>query len=141
MKKVFPFAAPLLGVVALLAAGQVAALECGDVAGAVPATVIVVAPEMRTPPATAGRCVALNAQAFVDRLRATAQAAAAQGAYVPKTKDDNTPWRFDMTQNGKRMTAEEFDAWMQAKGIRVAKGKAPTPVAAPAPPPDEADKR
>lgn len=30
-----------------------------------------------------------------------------------------TPWRFDMTQGGKRMTAEEFDAWMKARGVRV----------------------
>ncbi|HMB55989.1 MAG TPA: hypothetical protein VKM35_02145 [Arenimonas sp.] len=55
--------------------------------------------------------------------------------YVPKTKDDNTPWRFDMNQNGKRMTAVEFDAWMKAKGITVATGKpadaAATPPAAP----------
>lgn len=50
--------------------------------------------------------------------------------YVPKTKDDNTPWRFDMNQNGKRMTAEEFDAWMKAKGIHVATGKAQTGVSA-----------
>lgn len=56
----------------------------------------------------------------------------ANGAYVPKTKDDNTPWRFDMNQNGKRMTSEEFDAWMKAKGIRVATGK---PGAETAPPP------
>ena len=33
--------------------------------------------------------------------------------------------RFDMQQNGRKMTAEEFDAWMKARGIRVAKG-APT---------------
>ena len=32
-----------------------------------------------------------------------------------------------MSQNGKRMTAEEFDAWMKARGVRVAKG-APAPV-------------
>ncbi|HEV8695932.1 MAG TPA: hypothetical protein VGQ93_17350 [Lysobacter sp.] len=43
-------------------------------------------------------------------------------AYKPKTQFDNTPWRFDMSQNGKRMTAEEFDAWMKARGVRVAKG-------------------
>ena len=43
-------------------------------------------------------------------------------AYKPLTKHDNTPWRFDMQQNGKRMTAEEFDAWMKARGVRVAKG-------------------
>lgn len=40
-------------------------------------------------------------------------------AYKPKTEFDNTPWRFDMSQNGKRMTADEFDAWMKARGVRV----------------------
>lgn len=57
--------------------------------------------------------------------------------YKPQTQFDNTPWRFDMNQNGKRMTAEEFDQWMKARGVRVAKGNgtAPataTPAAAPA---------
>ena len=50
--------------------------------------------------------------------------------YKPKTEFDNTPWRFNMTQNGKRMTADEFDAWMKSKGVRVARGNAST--AAPA---------
>ena len=56
-------------------------------------------------------------------------------AYKPKTAYDNTPWRFDMSQNGKRMTADEFSAWMKAKGVRVAKGAgvAATPSPAPAP--------
>lgn len=49
--------------------------------------------------------------------------------YKPQTQWDNTPWRFNMTQNGKRMTADEFSAWMAAKGVRVAKGRAPTPAA------------
>lgn len=31
--------------------------------------------------------------------------------------------RFEMTQNGRRMSANDFDAWMKARGIRVAKGK------------------
>ncbi len=44
--------------------------------------------------------------------------------YQPKTEFDNTPWRFDMNQNGKRMTADEFDAWMRARGIRIVGGKA-----------------
>lgn len=43
--------------------------------------------------------------------------------YKPKTQYDNTPYRFNMHQNGKKMTAEEFDAWMKSRGIRVAKGK------------------
>jgi len=55
------------------------------------------------------------------------------GAYKPLTAFDNTPWRFDMNQNGKRMTAVEFDAWMKAKGVRVAKGAAPTAVPASVP--------
>jgi hypothetical protein len=54
-------------------------------------------------------------------------------AYKPKTEFDNTPWRFDMNQNGKRMTAEEFDAWMKSRGVRVAKGAAPAAVPAAAP--------
>jgi len=50
-------------------------------------------------------------------------------AYKPATEFDNTPWRFDMSQGGKRMTADEFDAWMKARGVRVARG-APAPAAA-----------
>jgi len=51
-------------------------------------------------------------------------------AYKPKTEFDNTPWRFDMSQNGKRMTADEFSAWMKARGVRVARGAAPAVVPA-----------
>lgn len=61
----------------------------------------------------------------------SAVSAGSPAAYKPKTEFDNTPWRFDMNQNGKRMTAEEFDAWMKSRGVRVAKGA--TPVAAPPP--------
>ncbi|WP_024891184.1 hypothetical protein [Luteimonas huabeiensis] len=46
--------------------------------------------------------------------------------YKPQTEFDNTPWRFDMQQGGKMMTADEFDAWMKARGVRVARG-APKP--------------
>ncbi len=58
-------------------------------------------------------------------------------AYKPRTEFDNKPWRFDMTQNGKRMTADEFDAWMKARGVRVVPKRAATqtPPATPAPPP------
>lgn len=55
--------------------------------------------------------------------------------YKPRTEFDNTPWRFNMTQNGKNMTAEEFDAWMKSRGVRVAKGAA-RGAPAPAPPAD-----
>ncbi|MDO5506125.1 MAG: hypothetical protein Q4F49_07545 [Pseudoxanthomonas suwonensis] len=42
--------------------------------------------------------------------------------YKPRTEFDNAPWRFDMTQNGRRMTADEFSAWMESRGIRISKG-------------------
>ena len=56
-------------------------------------------------------------------------------AYKPKTKHDNTPYRFSMTQNGKRMTADDFDAWLKANGYSV--GKRVDPVAAQAEKPAE----
>ncbi len=40
-------------------------------------------------------------------------------AYKPKTAFDNTPYRFNMTQGGKRMTADDFDAWLKANGYSV----------------------
>ena len=55
-------------------------------------------------------------------------------AYKPRTEFDNTPWRFNMSQNGKKMTADEFSAWMKAKGVRVARGAAavtPPPASVP----------
>ncbi|HSR65122.1 MAG TPA: hypothetical protein VLM17_05895 [Xanthomonadaceae bacterium] len=61
-------------------------------------------------------------------------------AYKPRTQYDNTPWRFNMSQNGKKMTADEFAAWMEARGVHVARGATPAAVQAgdpalPAPPP------
>ena len=55
--------------------------------------------------------------------------------YKPKTQFDNTPYRFNMTQNGKRMTADEFDAWMKSRGVRVVGRKDAAEVAAPEPAP------
>ena len=60
-------------------------------------------------------------------------------AYKPKTAFDNTPYRFNMTQNGKRMTADDFDAWLKANGYsagRRAQTTAPaaTPAATETPP-------
>ena len=55
--------------------------------------------------------------------------------YKPKTQFDNTPYRFNMTQNGKRMTADDFDKWLQANGYSAGKRQeapAAAPVAAPA---------
>ena len=74
------------------------------------------------------RAVAQSVPASTPALPSSTEPA----AYKPKTQFDNAPWRFEMSQNGKRMTAEEFDAWMKARGVRVAKG-APGATTAPAP--------
>lgn len=65
----------------------------------------------------------------------TAPAPAASG-YVPKTEHDNTPWRFNMEQDGKQMSADQFDEWMKSKGVRVATGKPATPLVQNCPTPE-----
>ena len=50
--------------------------------------------------------------------------------YQKRTEFDNTPWRFNMSQNGKNMTADEFSAWMKSRGVRVARGAATPPAPA-----------
>jgi hypothetical protein len=106
------------------------AADCLAPAALQPATgMSTVAPEMVRAPPLDPFC--LSAADALARLRAQL-AASAPGAYVPLTKDDNTPWRFDMQQNGRQMTSAEFDAWMKAKGIRVAKGRPGADAAVPA---------
>jgi hypothetical protein len=70
--------------------------------------------------------------------------APAATANPPKGAGGASTYRFNMTQNGKRMTADEFDAWMKAQGVRVVKGSAtatPAPVPAPAPAPEPPKKK
>ncbi|WP_133480017.1 hypothetical protein [Cognatilysobacter segetis] len=119
-----------------------------------PVTLPALAPELAAPAMQLGAPSGVFAQAFdqaqsvdavllrlrIDKCRASAMSTQPgqftpgmdPASYKPQTQFDNTPWRFDMNQNGKRMTADEFDAWMKARGVRVAKG---APPAAPAPAP------
>ena len=60
----------------------------------------------------------------------------AGGAYVPRTEHDNTPWRFNMQQDGQSMSADKFDEWMKSKGVRVATGKPATPLVQNCPTPE-----
>ena len=63
----------------------------------------------------------------IEKCQNVAMAAPAAGAvtandpaaYVKQTEFDNTPYRFNMTQGGKRMTADDFDAWIKANGYTV----------------------
>ncbi len=115
-------ALPLLCLLSI-ACGSVEAADTESADSTTPTEAASVAATESSSAPTAATAVA------TDALAATPAAT----AYVPRTKDDNTPWRFNMNQNGRRMTAAEFDAWMQAKGIHVATGKpaAAAPVALP----------
>ena len=53
--------------------------------------------------------------------------AKATPASAPSAPGSANSFRFNMTQNGKRMTADEFDAWMKSQGVRVVKGPAAAP--------------
>jgi len=86
----------------------------------------------------------------IEKCQNVAMAAPAAGAvtandpaaYVKQTEFDNTPYRFNMTQGGKRMTADDFDAWIKANGYTVGSRRADTsapaaPAAAETAPPGE----
>ncbi len=54
-----------------------------------------------------------------------APAASVSGSPQPVTvaQASGNDYRFDMRQNGKVMTADEFDAWMRSRRVRVATGR------------------
>ena len=56
----------------------------------------------------------------------------ASGGYQKQTEFDNTPYRFNM-KPGEKMSADQFDAWMQSRGIRIVRAKAEPVVEAAAP--------
>jgi hypothetical protein len=49
-------------------------------------------------------------------------AAKSASAPIAASQPTDTSKRFNMTQNGKKMTADDFDAWMKKNGYRVATG-------------------
>ncbi|MGY0557823.1 MULTISPECIES: septal ring lytic transglycosylase RlpA family protein [unclassified Lysobacter] len=54
---------------------------------------------------------------------APAVAAASTAGTVAAPGSTAQQWRFDMNQDGRTMTAEEFDTWMQQRRVRVATGR------------------
>ena len=76
------------------------------------------------------------AASAIDRMRDALPIASAQAASKPAPAPTPAPapskpaaaapasdYRFDMRQDGKAMTADEFDAWMLARRVHVATGK------------------
>ena len=81
-----------------------------------------------------------GADTAMDRLvEQLPQALASAGPAAPPMLSDasagktaDTRYRFDMHQDGKVMSADEFDAWMQSRRVRVATGKPGKPDPLPA---------
>lgn len=144
----------LLTLLALPLAGQ--AMECATLdtrtARPVQATVLApLAPELAAPSYRLGSSAVLSraydeAQSAeqvvlrleIEKCQNIAMATPAAGAvsandpaaYVKQTEFDNTPYRFNMTQGGKRMTADDFDAWIKANGYTVGSRRAEPEAAA-----------
>jgi len=97
-----------------------------------------VASPLVVPVATASTAVAMptsTADSAIDHLVAAlpiAGASAAEHAPQPATRMPNPAGeRFDMLQDGRTMTADEFDRWMRARQLHVATGAAKTMPASP----------
>ncbi len=73
----------------------------------------------------AGPRAAADATAMDQLVKALPQALAAAGPVqpAPARPAADSGYRFDMQQDGRVMTADEFDAWMKSRRVRVATGK------------------
>ncbi len=85
----------------------------------------------------AGPRAAAEATAMDKLVKTLPQALAAAGPVQPAPAKPaaDSGYRFDMRQDGRVMNADEFDAWMKSRRVRVATGKPGQPdavVAAPA---------
>lgn len=71
--------------------------------------------------------------AQVVAVAASSSSSAPKGASVPAAVAVAREYRFDMQQNGRVMSADEFDAWMRTRRVRVATGKPGKPDVQPLP--------
>ena len=68
----------------------------------------------------------------LDRLVGAMPIASAQAAErppAPRSPSAGGDYRFDMRQDGRPMSADEFDAWLKARQVRVATGRPARPTA------------
>lgn len=63
-----------------------------------------------------------SALAYQQSQRCTASQGLPGSDYVKRTEFDNAPYRFNM-KPGQKLSAEEFDAWMASRGIRIVPAK------------------
>jgi rare lipoprotein A len=103
------------------AAGSHAALQAAPSAAPPSAMDVLVAELPRPPVVAAGGGVQVAAATRIDSV---ADAAAS----LPRVAGGE--YRFDMMRDGRVMTADQFDAWMRERGVRIATGVPGTPIPA-----------
>lgn len=83
---------------------------------------------------TAGNSIQLSDEIVQKGLDPISQPAAAEitaaEVVTPLTRVSGGEMRFNMTQDGKKMTAADFDIWMKANGIRIIPAKKQEPTGA-----------
>jgi hypothetical protein len=91
-----------------------------------PATAALAAPLPKNPPVPHAVAHAVGHHAHAAAHRRSKAPAAPKLVQAAPHDSSN---RFLMTQGGHQMSADDFDAWMKARGIRVAKGAPEAPKA------------
>lgn len=81
---------------------------------------------------TAAMGMALVLAGCASHPKSTAGVTPPQNEVDADGRDARGDYRFEMTQHGRKMDADAFDAWMKERGIRVAKGKPAAKSATPA---------
>ncbi|VXC05456.1 Endolytic peptidoglycan transglycosylase RlpA [Luteimonas sp. 9C] len=120
-----------------LSPGENARNDYDAVAAASPAVVPVAAAAV-SPSARLATVAATPAASAIDTIVEALPLAAAQAGErpAPAPQGDPANGRFNMYQNGKVMTADDFDAWLASRGIKLENGRQvpinPQPAAAPA---------
>lgn len=80
---------------------------------------------------TPGEARGLGVEALLAReafARCQQLALVPASGYQKQTEFDNTPYRFNM-KPGQKLSADEFEAWMASRGIRIVRAK-PEPAGA-----------
>jgi hypothetical protein len=111
----------------MIMAGSAAASDCVAPASTPDTAVaaIAYAPAPSTLAWSAAERVAVSADVVIAREafeRCTRLAQSAGDGYQKRTEFDNTPYRFNM-KPGEKLSAEQFDAWMASRGIRIVRAK------------------
>lgn len=152
MRKIMLLSAILIVLPEVASAEDCSGLSAQIPARSLPAVMAPLAPELASATAPVGIQRGVLSRAFdeslsvdnvllrreIERCEQVALANRAQTAvsandptaYVKQTEFDNTPYRFNMTQNGRRMTADDFDAWLQANGYSAGRRVDPNQAAA-----------